>query len=167
MSSCGHIEVSGIILGFPRLSPRGGQVAHVLLSRSPLYTHLKGALTVRLACVRRAASVHPEPGSNSPFGAPRRARRMVSKWTSGPRSKTTPISDFTGIDSAPCPRARHSSIASLSFVVRSLGHGIRFSGCPAASVRVGRAPREEVIYAPYTRLGSLVCFLHVSYISGL
>ena len=27
----------------------------------------KGALTVRLACVRRAASVHPEPGSNSPF----------------------------------------------------------------------------------------------------
>ena len=39
----------------------------MLLSRSPLYTHLKGALTVRLACVRRAASVHPEPGSNSPF----------------------------------------------------------------------------------------------------
>ena len=27
----------------------------------------KLVLTVRLACVRRAASVHPEPGSNSPF----------------------------------------------------------------------------------------------------
>ena len=27
----------------------------------------KPVLTVRLACVRRAASVHPEPGSNSPF----------------------------------------------------------------------------------------------------
>ena len=27
----------------------------------------KGGLIVRLACVRRAASVHPEPGSNSPF----------------------------------------------------------------------------------------------------
>ena len=27
----------------------------------------KGGLTVRLACVRHAASVHPEPGSNSPF----------------------------------------------------------------------------------------------------
>ena len=27
----------------------------------------EGALTVRLACVRHAASVHPEPGSNSPF----------------------------------------------------------------------------------------------------
>ena len=24
-------------------------------------------LTVRLACVRHAASVHPEPGSNSPY----------------------------------------------------------------------------------------------------
>jgi hypothetical protein len=33
-----------------------------------LYTP-EGALTVRLACVRRAASVHPEPGSNSPFKA--------------------------------------------------------------------------------------------------
>ena len=31
-----------------------------------LYTP-EGALIVRLACVRRAASVHPEPGSNSPF----------------------------------------------------------------------------------------------------
>ena len=28
------------------------------------------ALTVRLACVRHAASVHPEPGSNSSFGRP-------------------------------------------------------------------------------------------------
>ena len=27
----------------------------------------EGALTVRLACVRHAASVHPEPGSNSPL----------------------------------------------------------------------------------------------------
>ena len=27
-------------------------------------------LTVRLACVRHAASVHPEPGSNSPFEGP-------------------------------------------------------------------------------------------------
>ena len=31
-----------------------------------LYTS-EDALTVRLACLRRAASVHPEPGSNSPF----------------------------------------------------------------------------------------------------
>ena len=41
----------------------------------------EGALTVRLACVRHAASVHPEPGSNSPLklsrggGPPRRVSR--------------------------------------------------------------------------------------------
>ena len=31
-----------------------------------LYTP-EGALIVRLACVKHAASVHPEPGSNPPF----------------------------------------------------------------------------------------------------
>ena len=29
--------------------------------------HLDIAISVRLACVRHAANVHPEPGSNSPF----------------------------------------------------------------------------------------------------
>ena len=40
----------------------------MLLTRSPL-GHLEQALLdlVRLACIRHAASVHPEPGSNSPF----------------------------------------------------------------------------------------------------
>ena len=51
-----------------RLSRRRGQVTHVLLTRSPLiHTHHKGRrFTVRLACVKHAASVRPEPGSNSP-----------------------------------------------------------------------------------------------------
>ena len=40
------------------------QVAYVLLTRSPLETRRS---LVRLACIRHAASVHPEPGSNSPF----------------------------------------------------------------------------------------------------
>ena len=45
-----------------------GQVTHALLTRSPLghssYCYKKRL--VRLACIRHAASVHPEPGSNSP-----------------------------------------------------------------------------------------------------
>ena len=36
----------------------------MLLTRSPLTVLLQ---SVRLACIRHAASVHPEPGSNSPF----------------------------------------------------------------------------------------------------
>src|SRR5438477_11988417 len=60
--------VSGISTSFPVLSRSSGQVAHVLLTRSPLglprgYPRLD---LVRLACVKHAASVRPEPGSNSP-----------------------------------------------------------------------------------------------------
>jgi hypothetical protein len=40
----------------------------VLLTRSPLITQEQALkITVRLACVKHAASVRPEPGSNSPL----------------------------------------------------------------------------------------------------
>src|ERR1700754_2828346 len=58
--------VSGINLGFPKLSRSQGQITHVLLTRSPLEYPRKG-LSARLACVKHAASVRPEPGSNSPL----------------------------------------------------------------------------------------------------
>jgi hypothetical protein len=57
--------ISGIRPRFRSLSPSGGQITHVLLTRSPLVYPRKG-LTARLACVKHAASVRPEPGSNSP-----------------------------------------------------------------------------------------------------
>jgi hypothetical protein len=57
--------ISGIRPGFPGLSQSQGQVAHVLLTRSPLEYPRRG-LSARLACVKHAASVRPEPGSNSP-----------------------------------------------------------------------------------------------------
>ena len=53
------------------LSQCTGQIIHALLTRSPLrYSRLppKGSsanTSARLACLRHAASVHPEPGSNS------------------------------------------------------------------------------------------------------
>ena len=60
--------VSGISSGFLELSRTSGQVSHVLLTRSPLdlpqCCHWLDL--ARLACVRHAASVRPEPGSNSP-----------------------------------------------------------------------------------------------------
>ena len=61
--------VSGISTGFPVLSRSSGQVAHVLLTRSPLglLVYCYTMNLVRLACVRHAASVRPEPGSNSPL----------------------------------------------------------------------------------------------------
>ena len=59
----------GISRRFHLLSPCLG---HVLTRYSPIrhYEYLKASFqifTVRLACVRHAASVYPEPGSNSPF----------------------------------------------------------------------------------------------------
>ena len=47
-----------------------GQVAYALLTRPPLSTQsfdrsFIHELLARLACVKHAASVHPEPGSNS------------------------------------------------------------------------------------------------------
>ena len=57
--------VSGIRPSFPGLSRSQRQVTHVLLTRSPLEYPQKG-LSARLACVKHAASVRPEPGSNSP-----------------------------------------------------------------------------------------------------
>ena len=57
--------VCGISSSFPELFPTQGQVTHVLLTRPPLYLFPEGNFLVRLACVRRAASVDSEPGSNS------------------------------------------------------------------------------------------------------
>ena len=61
-------DIRGISLPFGRLSPWGGQVAYVLLTRAPLASGGGRNLhpdAARLACVKPAASVHPEPGSNS------------------------------------------------------------------------------------------------------
>jgi hypothetical protein len=58
-------DVCGISPSFPRLSPAPRQITHVLLTRSPL-SGGRSHLRARLACVKHAASVHSEPGSNSP-----------------------------------------------------------------------------------------------------
>ena len=54
----------GITRRFHRLSAARGWVAYALRTRPPLSCPRKGN-PVRLACIRPAASVHPEPGSNS------------------------------------------------------------------------------------------------------
>ena len=61
---CGAVVLCGISSRFQLLSPTRRQIAHVLLTRSPLSIE-QAQCSVRLACVRRAASVRPEPGSNS------------------------------------------------------------------------------------------------------
>ena len=67
--------LSGISPPFGRLFRTQGQVTHVLLTRSPLYRGYCYPFLVRLACVRHAASVRSEPGSNSPIKISRLMRR--------------------------------------------------------------------------------------------
>src|SRR4051812_26691798 len=78
--------VSGISSCFQLLFQCQGQVAHVLLTRSPLVYPRKG-LTVRLACVKHAASVRPEPESNSPNK--NSSRKHLIQTTSQNWQKTT------------------------------------------------------------------------------
>ena len=81
--------VSGIRPSFPGLSQSRGQVAHVLLTRSPLGATrcCHQVVLARLACIKHAASVHPEPGSNSPSEIVNslRARRPVGGVLDGAR----------------------------------------------------------------------------------
>ena len=65
------MRLCGISSRFQLLSPCTRQVTHALLTRPPLSHKIISPegnqikCFVRLACVKHAASVHPEPGSNS------------------------------------------------------------------------------------------------------
>ena len=65
------MRLCGISSRFQLLFPCIRQVTHALLTRPPLshkHLHPEGICRkcfVRLACIKHAASVHPEPGSNS------------------------------------------------------------------------------------------------------
>src|SRR5215467_11970591 len=75
--------ISGISPRFRGLSQSRRQVTHVLLTRSPL-EHPQRGLSARLACVKHAASVRPEPGSNSPT-------KTLSKSNPGKRDPKTGV----------------------------------------------------------------------------
>jgi hypothetical protein len=60
------VVLSGISPSFDGLSRTPRQVIHVLLTRAPVYSPSCPDFLPRLACLRHAASVRSEPGSNSP-----------------------------------------------------------------------------------------------------
>ena len=67
---CDLVVLCGISTCFQVLSPCEGQIAHALLTRPPLeyqfpFRRTSINIPARLACVKHAASVRPEPESNS------------------------------------------------------------------------------------------------------
>jgi hypothetical protein len=117
IGSCGPMGAPGISTGFPVLSRSSGQVAHVLLTRSPLGLHLccHKLDLVRLACIKHAASVRPEPGSNSPSRLPRRSRTTVAKNQRAGRDGLSIATDDRRQDA---PRGRFQEPALRYFDVR-------------------------------------------------
>ena len=90
------VVLSGISPPFGELSPTRGQITHVLLTRAPLYSGPEGLFLVRLACVRHAASVRSEPGSNSPviincITVPEHSAIQFSKINGGNYRSHTPF----------------------------------------------------------------------------
>ena len=69
----------GISGRFQTLSRTVRQVAHALLTRPPL-TQGRSPSSVRLECVMHAASVHPEPGSNSRKICIKTPRRVIQSF---------------------------------------------------------------------------------------
>ncbi len=60
--------LSGISKAFAMLSPIQGKITHALLTRAPLYYLLQAEeFSCDLHVLKHAASVHSEPGSNSPI----------------------------------------------------------------------------------------------------
>jgi hypothetical protein len=84
----------GISPPFGGLSPSAGQVAHVLRTRAPcahsLYCYRK--LRTRLACVKHAASVRSEPGSNSRLNWLFRRQKIPANFAGTSSSERTYLS---------------------------------------------------------------------------
>ena len=134
---------------FPAVVPVRGEgrsrVTHPFATLFPA----EAGLTVRLACVRHAASVHPEPGSNSSFGRPLEGRLKF-------KNKEKAIGMMVGTrDRVPHGIGLSSEIsagvmpAGAPHAFLSVFLGIRFSRFPgrlaprpAASFR----PRRKEIY---------------------
>ena len=94
LSPCGRIRYYS---EFPRAIPNRRARSHVLLTRLPL--PLRGA---RLACVRPAASVRSEPGSNSQVGL-ETLNRLITTFDEVPpflvsRSRQPPAIHIAGSD---------------------------------------------------------------------
>lgn len=109
----------GIRPSFPGLSRSAGQIAHVLLTRSPL-EYLRRGLSVRLACVKHAASVRPEPGSNSP-------NKISSQGELNFKSEIPDKTPKTGIKKRPYPHTGGAKYGQKTTTNKKTKHTIEFS----------------------------------------
>ena len=107
----------GISVSFETLSPTQGQITYVLLTRAPL-NHFRRSSCVRLACVKRAANVRSEPGSNSPVKLESEPERTVHSYVGNKVSTRRRCTAFCEISFAALLRRLPSS----AFCPRTSAH---------------------------------------------
>ena len=120
----------GISTCFQVLSPCLGQIVHALLTRPPLEHKPSGRnlplhVPARLACVKHAASVRPEPGSNSYVQSLSSTSRLLPTGSPKPLAFTISSRRFTLSESDCCRRVvaplsalhRHSFLYKMTFSV--------------------------------------------------
>ena len=109
----------------------------------------KAGLIVRLACVRHAASVHPEPGSNSPFdlGLPvSREREPTGFHKFENKSEFKEVSNKCTLWHVSICLPRRMSC------MPSVRHSIRFSRCRRARARRSRLVAAQERTIPASRM---------------
>ena len=115
---------SGVRRRFRRLFRPRGQVAHVLLTLPPLAARRR---PVRLACLIHAASVHSEPGSNSP------SLKSHGRATRGPCRFNFFLEELT-------PGGEPHGVSSFQFPISLSFAHIALPGFQRAGGRAKRAP---------------------------
>ena len=126
-------RVCGISPSFPGLFPTRGQVVHALRTRAPRQhrpTLRSVGIGVRLACVKHAASVRSEPGSNSlakvcpfprlPHHRPQRSARRATRASMKELLGTGVPARMSGGVARLKGQARSSGLLSLSKSFSSL-----------------------------------------------
>ena len=127
---CPSVVLCGISTCFQVLSPCLGQIVHALLTRPPLEhkpssRNLPLYVPARLACVKHAASVRPEPGSNSYVQSLSSTPCLLTTDSPKPFAFTISSRRFTLSESDCCRRVvaplgalhRHSFLYKMTFSV--------------------------------------------------
>jgi hypothetical protein len=105
---------------FGGLSQGSGQITYVLRTRAPLYSETEVPFLVRLACVKYAASVRSEPGSNSPYKSSATSRLCMHNLALHPRALTSQVRISITIVKELVMKVK-DSVANLFFTVNGAG----------------------------------------------
>ena len=144
---------------FSGLSVCAGQVAYALLTRAPVAGGRGRTLSPdapRLACVKPVASVHPEPGSNSPLFVSLNLFFFVCCTKLAPCGRSGRFIAVFGFDKEAC----HVNDPSLVLLIVNIANVSKFSvSLPALRLAEKRCKVNAYFSNHQTFLGKFLFFL--------